>query len=289
MRTYRYSNKNYISNFFRRIFNKYTAKYWIVAAAIALVIVVFAIVTATRPVTAEQTGFYSKDIIRIGIGIDNPSFASLDENGSPQGFERDLAELVFGELYPEAELEFMEIEEQQASYLLRNGEIDVALCMLAADVLKSQGLALSDGYFTDGIYAFVTADGGVTGLNGLQGRTVGVMASEVPASLVTDYLEEQGLEVDVMEYASYPDAIDALEAGRISAIFTTRYKMAQHGEGLLMIDQPVSTLTYRMAFWTDNTSTRTLVNQKLAELREDGRLEALIGQYGLAEITQEEE
>ena len=79
------------------------------------------------------------------------------------------------------------------------------------------------------------------------------MASEVPASLVTDYFEEQGLEVDVMEYASYPDAIDALEAGRISAIFTTRYKMAQHGEGLLMIDQPVSTLTYRMAFWTDNT------------------------------------
>lgn len=289
MRAYRHNKRRYFSNFLKRIFNKYTLKYWIILGVLGAGAIVFSIMTGSKPITVNQTGFYKKDVLKIGVGLDNPSFAGKDQAGEIQGFERDLAEAVFGALYPDARLDFIEIEEQEASYFLRNKEIDAALCMLTPDVLKSQGLALSSAYFQDGVYAFVTSESGITGANQFEGKTVGIMAADVKSSLVTQYLEAHGVNADIIEYASYPDAIDALKAGRICAVVTTRYKMSQYGEGVLMIDQPMATLGYRIAFWTDNTNTRTFVNQKLAELRESGGLERLMAKYGLIETRIEDE
>ena len=89
------------------------------------------------------------------MGTDCASFGSVTADNEVSGFEKDAAEAVFGELYPDAKLAFEPIAQQEASYLLKNGEIDAALAMLPANVLKTEGLSLSNGIFKDSVYPFV--------------------------------------------------------------------------------------------------------------------------------------
>ena len=80
--------------------------------------------------------------------------------------------------YPDAELTFLVVPAEEASYQLRIGEIDLAMGTLTYDVLKTQGLSVSDGYFTDSVHAYVAPDSPASVGSLADGRLL-IMTSEL--------------------------------------------------------------------------------------------------------------
>lgn len=284
----RYRRRPPVRSFIFKYINRFYLKYWIIAGAVLVAALVgAAIVNATRVVSAEETAFASKKHIVVGIGERNPSFASIAPDGGATGFEPDLLRALIGKEFPDAQIDFVHVEEQEVSFLLRNGEIDLALAMLPRDVLKTQGLTLSNGYFMDAAYAFTRQESGVANLNGLNGRRVYAMSTEVKTSEIGKALENMSIKPELVGCSSYPDALDALASGAATAVICPRYKMYGYSDGLTRVEPAVVGVSYRIAAWKTNSKAITLINQNLKKLRSSGEHAELLEKWDIQEYAAE--
>ena len=270
------------------LFNRFTMKYWIIGGALLIALIVGLIVYQnSRRVTPQDTAFYQKQQIVVGMAAGNAKFSYTDENGELAGFERDVADAVLSALYPDVPRVYVAIDAQQASYLLREGEIDIAFGMFTRDVIKTQGLAVSNGYFRDGVYAFVAPGGDITSLSGIQGKKVSIMTSEISKSSVTDALAEEKFEVDVYSCSAYPDGIQEVLSGNSAALIVSRYKMLPYEGQLSMAEPAITSANYCAIAWSGNRDVITVFNEQLQKMRSDGSLDALMAKWGITEYEPE--
>lgn len=266
-----------------RIFNRYTIKYWIIGGAVFLVALVSLIIYQnSRQIQPSDTSFYRQNQIVVGFSMESSHFATVSEDGEIAGFNRDLITELLSRIYPDADVVCKQIDAQEASYLLKEREIDLAIGLFTSDVLKTQGLSLSNGYFTDGIYAYAAP--GTGEISQIMGKKVSVMTSDINKSVVTDALEKNALEVEIFSCSSYPDGIQAVLNGNSAALITTQYKMSPY-EGLEQLSPALASVSYRILAWKNNSSAVSLLNNEIRSLREGGQLQTLREKWGLTEFT----
>ena len=208
----------------------------------------------------------------------------MDDAGEVTGFERDVAAAVLSDLYPDKAVSFRAISSQEASYLLKTGQIHIALGMYVSGPLKTQGLSLSNAYFTDGVYAFCPAESTADSLWALTNQRVRVLSSDITKSAVASMFKKLEIAVDLHLCSSYPDGIAALSRGDCAALIAPRYKLESFAE-LRRIEEPVGFASYRFLLWSDNADVTALINTSLSRLRASGRLAELRNTWGLLEYT----
>lgn len=252
-------------------------------AAALLVVGGVVFLRARRKPSAGTASF--ADLGEIVVGIAAPStFAAVDDAGEVTGFERDVAAAVLSDLYPDKAVSFRAISSQEASYLLKTGQIHIALGMYVSGPLKTQGLSLSNAYFTDGVYAFCPAESTADSLWALTNQRVRVLSSDITKSAVASMFKKLEIAVDLHLCSSYPDGIASLSRGDCAALIAPRYKLASFAE-LRRIEEPVGFASYRFLLWSDNADVTALINTSLSRLRASGRLAELRNTWGLLEYT----
>lgn len=272
--------------FFSRIFNRFLLRYWIIAGVVILAVVAGAvIVNATRHVTSNETALYQKSSVTIGIGTTNPSFGAVASDGTITGFDRDVAAAIMERLYPDVKVQYVSIEQQETSYLLKNGTIDMALAMLPTGVLKTEGISLSNGYFMDSVYPFVTKDSAIASTNQLQGKRLFIMDCDCDASEVTTALKALGFTNDTVNCTAYPDAVTALKNASADAIISPKYKIEKYSGDLKQLQPKLIDLNYRVALWRTNSDALQPINDCIRQMKNDGTLEGLKNKWNIKEDT----
>ncbi len=264
----------------RDLFNQYTLRYWLIGAA-SLVVILAGILfwTSSKKLRPADTKMYHQD--EIVIGIANSRFSSAGEDGLPAGFDREAAEAILHSVYPDAKLSFVVIPAEEASYQLKIGEIDLAMGTLTYNVLKTQGLSLSDGYFRDSVHAYVAPDSPIS-IGSLDGGKLLVMTSELQRADVQNALTEREVTaLKLVECSSYPDAIAAVLAKTSAAVLAPRYKMEEYDHGLAMVGDPLCSISYRIAAWKSNSDAISLLNDAIAARQADGTLGSIAAKHGL--------
>ena len=252
-------------------------------AAVLLVVGGVVFLRARRKPSAGTASF--ADLSEIVVGIAAPSaFATVDDAGEVTGFERDVAAAVLSNLYPEKAVSFRAISSQEASYLLKTGQIHIALGMYVSGPLKTQGLSLSNAYFTDGVYAFCPAESTADSLWALTNQRVRVLSSDITKSAVASMFKKLEIAVDLHLCSSYPDGIASLSRGDCAALIAPRYKLESFAE-LRRIEEPVGFASYRFLLWSDNADVTALINTSLSRLRASGKLAELRNTWGLSEYS----
>lgn len=252
-------------------------------AAVLLVVGGVVFLRARRKPSAGTASF--ADLSEIVVGIAAPSaFAAVDDAGEVSGFERDVAAAVLSDLYPEKAVSFRAISSQEASYLLKTGQIHIALGMYVSGPLKTQGLSLSNAYFTDGVYAFCPAESTADSLWALTNQRVRVLSSDITKSAVASMFKKLEIAVDLHLCSSYPDGIASLSRGDCAALIAPRYKLESFAE-LRRIEEPVGFASYRFLLWSDNADVTALINTSLSRLRASGKLAELRDTWGLSEYS----
>ena len=275
---------------FKRLLNKKFLPLYIAAAAVIFVFVIVLGTGKTANVTREEdTAFYSRSTIYVGIDAQNNSFAFKDENGGYSGYDVDVITELLKRAYPEKKIVFREADSQIASYKLKTGEINLAIGQYVRGVTKTQGLSLTQGYYTDDVYAYVSADSGITEINSLRSKDVLVMTTQIPRTTVKNALKGINDGINIISCSSFADARDSLKNGTAGAIIAPEQMMVLRSEGYERLSDVITTVDYRILAWQTSAGVSSYLNVHLKNMQEDGTLAELQQKYGIYKEPQEKQ
>jgi ABC-type amino acid transport substrate-binding protein len=139
-----------------QIFSKKMIPIWAGLAAMIILVVFVGTLGSdnSRTIKAEDTRLYGSSTIYVDV-VECPGFVQKNEDGEAEGFDIDLITELLQGMYPTSKIHFSFQESQLVSYDLRNGKVDLAIGTFTKGVTKTLGLSVSNGYFTDGVYAYV--------------------------------------------------------------------------------------------------------------------------------------
>ncbi|MBF2076755.1 MAG: basic amino acid ABC transporter substrate-binding protein [Synechococcales cyanobacterium C42_A2020_086] len=220
-------------------------------------------------------------VLRVAVNPAFPPFEFKAADGSLQGFDIDLINAIGGTAGF-----LIDFDELSFDDLIRNlygGQVDVAISAITINRDRSERVAFSRPYFKSGLaIAIREADTDITAFDSLNGKRVGVERG------TTSELKAQTLvNADVKRFASAPQALQDLAAGRLDAVINdapvTLYAI-QSGSvsGLKLLDPLLSEEFYGIAVPKDSPYLEP-INAALTTLIDNGTYAQIYQRWFAAE------
>jgi len=160
------------------------------------------------------------------------------------------------------------------------GKFDVAVAASTITPEREQTVDFSDPYYEANQSLVVTADSDIASTDDLAGKTVGAQdgtTGEEYANNETDAAQVRG-------FPEGPDAINALRNGQVDAVIIDQPVVldaleSQAGGDIQEAEEIPTGELYGIVVGPDNDALREAINGALKELKDDGTIEDLYGQY----------
>lgn len=233
----------------------------------------------------------SQQTFTVGFDAEYPPYGYLDDNGEYTGFDLELAEAV-------CKLEGWELVKKPISWDSKDMELDSGSidCIWNGFTMngREDDYTFSIPYVDNSQVIVVSEASGITSLEDLSGKIVGVQAASAALSLLQS--EEDGGQKaladtfrSLNEFADYNTAFTELQAGALDAlaidIGVANYQMKSRGEGFKILDKSLNTEQYAIGFKKDNQELCDIVNADLEQLTEDGTVAALAEKYDITDMV----
>lgn len=224
-----------------------------------------------------------RDELRIAADTENPPFSWLDASGDPAGFS---VELCCACLRPEVEPRFEPADGPMTqSIWLTTGRVDAILDMTAS-FRRERWYDFSQGYFVDEIAVFERREGPLWA--GLE-RVRGPLAVK-SNSYAEEWLRRRHPGVQLRPVNEGPQLGEAVESDRAVGFVTsvaTGHALNRDifGERFRQAGTAFAPATLTLAVARgESSSLLRIFNRGLAELRSDGRLDALLRRWSLTPV-----
>ena len=126
----------------------------------------------------------------------------------------------------------------------------------------------------------------VFSLDDMAGKKIGVQLGTTGDTYASDYKEEQekaGVKgTKVEQYSKGADAVQALKQGKIDCVMIDRQPaeaFVEKNDDLTILEEDFTEEDYAIAISKENTELKEKINEALAELKEDGTLDAIMSNY----------
>jgi polar amino acid transport system substrate-binding protein len=211
-----------------------------------------------------------------------PPFEFIDDDTQQlQGFDIEMAGILAQRLAPGVRARFVTVGFDSLYDALLSGRCDMVLSALPYEPMRTQDVAYSLAYFNAGLVLVAreeTTD--IAALADLADRVVGVEWGFVPEGDSRQRLFLQNL--GLRRYDTAGAALRALQSGEVEAALVDRISaLAYLGDchGLQIVGDPITDLDYVIPVRPDSFRLLGEIGRVLLEMREDGTLEALRGQW----------
>ncbi|MCJ7856741.1 basic amino acid ABC transporter substrate-binding protein [Lachnospiraceae bacterium NSJ-143] len=202
------------------------------------------------------------------------------ENDHVVGIDAEIAQAVAEKLGMELKIEDMDFSSLITA--VQTGKIDMVLAGMTVTEDRLKNVSFSDSYAT-GIQSIIVAeDSEIASPDDLQGHMIGVQESTTGHIYCSDDYGEDS----VVAYTTGANAVEALKTGKVDAVVIDNEPakaFVAANEGLKLLDTEYVTEDYAIAIAKDNTELLDKINNALKELKEDGSLDEIIGEYIKAE------
>ncbi len=265
-------------------------------AALA-VFVISRITAAGRERAAQEAAVQSRldaGMVRIGLRGDLSSLCTLNpDTGEYEGLEKDGADALVARVFGgDILVEYVEVNSRTKDALLKIGDVDFSLgASLDTD---ERGICYTSSYYADAC-AFLVTEGAMTSQQGLAGGVIAVVSGSTPAQKSTkdtkkmkldDYLAAAGIAATVKEYASYPEAMDALAAGQVNGVCASEINLKIFGRaGMLLLSERFMPNRYRVQFASADSPLCAVFTREIEALRADGTLASLAEKWNLLDYS----
>ncbi len=173
---------------------------------------------------------------------------------------------------------------------VQTGKFDMGIAGMTVTDERLQSVNFSTSYAT-GIQVVIVAEGSdIKSLDDLKGdgsMKFGVQQDTTGDIYASDTVEKGGYgEDNVIRYKTGADAVQALKAGKVQAVIIDNEPakaFVAANEGLEILDAEWAREDYAIAIAKENTELLEKVNNALAELKEEGKLDEIISKYIPAE------
>lgn len=223
-------------------------------------------------------------VLKVGVKEDVPKFGYLDPaKNVHEGMEIDLAKRIAKEIFgDETKVEFTGVNAKTRGPALDNGEIDMVIATFTITEERKLSWNFSDPYFTDYVGFLVLESSGIQSWEDLDGKTIGVAQSASTRAALTEQAEEDGITVQFMEFATYPEIKAALDSGRIDAFSVDQSILWGYKDDKnVMLPDKFAPQEYGIATKKSNTELAEFVNNIIKEMKASGEMDQLYEKWGL--------
>ena len=221
-----------------------------------------------------------KEVLTMGTNAAFPPYEFVDENNNVVGIDAEIAAAVAEKLGMELEIKDMAFDSLITA--VSTGAVDVVLAGMTVTPEREESVNFSESYATGIQVVIVTEDSTIASIDDLDGKKIGVQSGTTgDIYCAGDYGEEA-----VARYDNGALAVAALLNGQVDCVVIDNEPakaFVEANEGLKVLDTEYITENYAAAIAKENTELLEKFNTALAELKEEGKLDEIIGKYIKAE------
>ena len=242
----------------------------IIALILALVMVCTCLsACGSKKVTVESVQKAGKLVI--ATSPDFPPFESLAADGSVEGIEIDIMNLICDELGVELVIEQMDFDSVLPG--VQAGKFTVGVSGISVTPAREKNTLFTDAYCLAAQAIVVTSDSAIAAKADLEGKTVSVQTGTTAES----FCIESGYEVK--SFAANSDAESALTTGKVdawviddltAADMVATYNAENPDAPLVILDEAMTTEPYAFAFSFGSEDLVAKINEILNGLVADG-------------------
>lgn len=221
-------------------------------------------------------------LLRVGMDASFPPFEYIAPDGTPAGFDVELARELGKRLQLEVQI-IANIPYDGLYDALAIGRVDVVISALVVNPQRTADFAYSAPYFDAGqVLVFPIPPKAMSaGMADLAGQRLAVEFGSPGDQEARKWMQRvPGLEV--LHYNTAGEALEALKRGEADAALVdhvTAMSTCADGSGFFIVDRPVVSVPYAVAVRLQSRQLLRAVNQALAGMQADGTLERLTARW----------
>ncbi|HSH36609.1 GGDEF domain-containing protein [Schnuerera sp.] len=240
-----------------------------------LIVVIFLLYLLNTPINSKDNHKYSETIVFLG----NKNIAPIiyEESGVAKGVAVDIAKELGKKIGYKIEVKAIDWEEAQQKVLL--GEAD-ALLQINMNSERKKVYDFSDELLESEFLIFVkSGNNGIETVNDLKNKIVGVEYGGYPYNLLQKY---DGIKINTI--SDWKIGFEMVKSGELDAIVMDKwigeYELARSKvRGIQIIEEPIETKYSRIAVKKGNGELLNLINAGLKEMKEDGTMTDILGDW----------
>lgn len=203
------------------------------------------------------------------------------DNGKIVGIDVDIAQAIADKLGLKLQIQDMAFDSIITA--VQTGKADIGLAGITVTDTRKKSVNFSDPYATGIQSVIVKQDSGISTLDDLQGKKIGVQLSTTGDIYASDTVANGGFGSDNVEkYNTGNDAVMALTQGKIDAVIIDNEPAKSYvasSKGLKILDTEYANEDYSACIAKNNTALLDAINGALSELKKDGTLQSIIDKY----------
>lgn len=255
-------------------------------------------VTAEGALPEDVQEIVDRGVLRVGVKNAVVGFGYQDPvTQEYSGMEISLAEKIADELG--VDVEYTAVTAATRTELLDSGDIDCVLATFTITDERKESWDFSTPYYTDYVTVLVQNDSGITSLEGMEGKKVGVSSGSTSAKSLVEAMIEKGFisgdgydaetfdpatwteGVSFQQYDDYPTISTALSAGEVDAFCVDKSILAIYNtDDRSYIEEQFAPQEYGVAT-TKGSGLSEMADEMITEWLSDGTIDSLISENGL--------
>ena len=203
------------------------------------------------------------------------------ENGEYVGLDIEIAKAIAGKLGLEVEFKTIQFDGIIPA-VAAGGQVDAGISGFTVDPERAKEIDFTSTYYIDDQAIAAMKDGAITADNAdekLAAATVAVQSGTSGEA----YIQENYPNATVKAFGNSTDAFAAMQAGQADAVCTNKAVVEKMLADAYTDAQVVKAIAtgeeYAIVVSQDNKALTSSINDALAQLQQDGTLEALVNQY----------
>jgi polar amino acid transport system substrate-binding protein len=214
-----------------------------------------------------------------------PPYEYIGEGGQFVGIDVEIAQAIAEKLG--MTLEIKDVDFGSILGGVESGKYDMGMAGLTVTPDRLKSVNFTTPYAKGVQVVIVKADSGITSIDDLAGKKIGVQQDTTGDIYASMSVEEGGFgEENVTRYKSGNDAVLALTSGKVQAVIIDKdpaNSYVKANEGLTILESAYADEDYAIAIAKNNTELLQKVNKALEELIADGTVASIVNKYIPAE------
>jgi glutamate transport system substrate-binding protein len=209
--------------------------------------------------------------IVVGTKFDQPLFGQVNADGTPQGFDVEIAKIVASALgIPESGIRWVETVSANREPFIQSGQVDIVVATYTVNDKRKEVVSFAGPYYNAGQDILVLAGNPqqITGPEDLAGKPVCTVAGSTSEANIKKYTDQ------VTALAGYADCLPLVSSGQVAALTTDNVILAglaanSNGE-FEVVGNPFTEEPYGIGLAHDDTDFRMFINDALEAAITDG-------------------
>lgn len=230
-----------------------------------------------------------------GVRESSGALAFTLGDGKYAGFHYDVCARVIGDIQKQLgmaklEVKYQPVTSQNRIPLVQNGTVDIECGSTTNNATRQKDVAFAPTLYVEEVRIAVKANGGITGIAGLNGKTVATTTGTTSVQLLRKNKRAAGMDFKELTGKDHSDSFLLLESGRADAfvmdgqILAGLISKSKNPADFRIVGEPLSVEPIAIMYRKDDPAFKKAVDDSVRNLAKSGEVAKLYDKWFIQPI-----